>query len=491
MRKDTIKNVLLIFSVFTAFVLIYQIWFSGYFLPGGGDYVASGFKNSVLNPIKNFFSKDGNTDFSQNLNTLLKPERIVINIADERRVFNNGTEGFVSGRAFASGIFESFLSGDAKLINRETVTLDAYTSALRSKSIYVDYGKTCDFRLLSFAVSGYNKNNYTTDLSAVKGYILNFHDSILNRVTVFVKDEKTGNIYRYVIETEDDIYQERLQELITENPMDSVVSYSFELNFHKAPAEQETKVIFDPLILMELTAKNMNHVQGYSLMDFDQNLNYDHEDQILNLFSINSRSIWKYTDLNNTKVFIENNATLTLHPGGKIEYETVSGGRGLDIASHTDRTDYDIFEAATDAVDFVADVSACFPADFFEHLQIASNFTEMANQNTYTIYFDYYLEGVPVLHQTESGTVHTIEMVIENGYLKSYKQYAKMYAYEKTETERVLSPIINATDSLVDALYTGIAPLDITKVSPCYVDTDDAVLPYWRVRVNGEDRITE
>ncbi len=491
MRKDTVKNLFLVLSVFTAFILIYQIWFSGYFLPDGGDYVASGFKNYVLSPLKNFFSKDGNADFSQNLNALLQPEKIVINVSGERRVFNNGTEGFASGTAFASGIFESFLSGDAKLMNRETVTLDAYTSALRSKSIYVDYGKTCDFRLLSFAVSGYNKNHYTTDLSAVRGYILNLHDSILNRVTVFVKDEKTGNIYKYVIETEDDIYQERLQELIDESPMDSVASYSFELNFHKAPAEQETKVIFDPLILMELTAKNMNHVQGYSLMGFDQDLNYDHEDQILNLFSINSRSIWKYTDLNNTKVFIENNATLTLHPGGKIEYETVQGGRGLDIASHTDRTDYDIFEAATDAVDFVADLSACFPTEFFEHLQIVSDFTETANQNIYTIYFDYCLEGVPVLHQTESGAVHTVEMVIESGYLKSYKQYAKMYAYEKTEPARVLSPIINATDGLVDTLYTGTEPLDITKVSSCYVDTGNGVLPYWKVCVNGEDRITE
>jgi len=480
---------LLAFSVLTAFILLYQVWFSGYFLPDGYDYVTSGLKTYIINPVTGLFKRDADADFSQNLNALLKPEKIVVNLSGERRVFTNGTTGFDESLEFSADILSSFLLEEYKLISKETVNLDAYTSVLKGKSIYVDYGKTCDSRLLSFAVSGQDTNPYTTELHSFQGYIISMHDSILNHISIYIKDEKSGNIYKYVVESDQSDLETQLGRLLALKPSEVTLSYSFELNFHKQQEGQETKLMFDPMILMELMPAQVETVRGYTLADFDQNLNFYQEDSVLNLFAINTRSIGKYTDLNNAKVFVANNATLTLHPGGYLEYQVVQGGRGIDIAGKTDKSDYDIYKATANAVDFVTDLSAGFPPEFFEHLQLSSDLIDdTTQQGVYTVCFDYCLDGIPVLHQTEAGPAHSVEMEIDNGYLKSYRQFTR--AYEKVEGEKNLQPIIAAADTLVDTLYTGQSPLQVKKITQSYLDMmKEGVEPCWSVHVDDEERL--
>jgi len=489
-RRETGKNILLIFSVLTAFVLVYQIWFGGYFLPNGHDYVTSGVKK-MFAPIRDLFDRNSDPDFSQNLQKMLKPEKVVINRIGERRSFRYGTTGYEEGEHFASFFFRLFLIGDAKLINRETIDLDLYTSVLRGKSIYVDYGKNCDFHLLSSAICGYDQNHYAADLSVIKGYIIAQHESIGSHFYVYIKDEKSGNVYRYLAEAEDVIAWEQMDELISSTQSMGASSYSFELNFHKEQPEQETKVLFEPTILLDLMPQEAFVAKGYSLLSTEEDSHFPQEDHILNMFSVNTRSIWKYTDLNNTKVFVENNATLTLHPDGYLEYQTVQGGRGLALDEKKDYNgEYTIYQAVADVVDFVYKMSAELSPAFMEHLQLSGDLIDTSEkQGSYTIYFDYCLNGIPVLHQTATGPAHSIEATIENGYLKSYKQFTR--AYEFNDAVVSLCPVINAADTLVDTLYNGEAPLDVNKISVIYLETEMGLAPYWYVRVNGENRIIE
>ena len=489
MLKNWMKNVILACSVLLAFVLLYQIWFGGYFLPQDNDYISSTVQTYFVNPVLNLFKKDKEADFSQNLNALLKPEKIVVNIAGERRVFGYGAAGFSETYTYATGIFSEFISGNAILISKETVDNDAYASVLKGRSIYVDYGKACDFRLVSFAVHGLSNNAYTSDLNAITGYIINLHDTILDRPSIFVKDEKSGNIYKYIVEMEDTISIEQLREIVDATPVTTAFSYSFELNFHKQQAEQRSKLLFEPSILIELISPQLPSAEGQALMSFDQDYHYDYEESILNSFAINTRTTGQYIDLNNRKIFVANNATLTLYPDGYLEYQAVEGGRGLDISGESDKSHYDIYKATANAVDFVTDISACFPATFFEHLQINSELTDNAlKEGVYTICFDYFHAGVPVLHQKESEPVHTIEMEIENGYLKSYRQFTKIY--ESIEGQTVLQPVISAADTLVDMLYQNEVPLEIKKVGLCYLDAPGSVVePFWNFHVNGVDKM--
>ena len=491
MLKKVFKNFMLFFSVLTAFVLVYQIWFGSYFFTDGYDYFMSGVKTRVVNPIIRLFTKQKSTDFSQNLKILLKPEQIVLHHSGERRVFQSGSDDFDELSNLAREIISEILLGQQPIKTKETVDMDTYLSVLKGKSLYVDYGKSCDFRLLSFGLCGQEKNQLTNDISVANGYIISLHDGILNDISLYIMDHKSGNIYRYVVERDKNKLDSRLKEYIKVPIQGNMPSYSFELNFHKAQEETVSKVLFDPTVLIGLTSPSVPQVEAVFTQELEQMLQEGPTDEILEVFSINNRSMWKYTDLNNARVFVENNATLTLYPNGFLEYQTIQGGRGLDIAASADRTNYDIYAATANAVDFVTALCRQLPAEIFSHLNINTALVnETANQGSYKIAFDYVIDGNPIRYKSQNGYAPAIEIEIKDGYLIAYRQLIRVY--NKTEETCQLSPLLKAADHLVDLLYDGENPLHINKASICYAETDEGVLaPKWQVLVNNAEHVIE
>ncbi len=488
MKKDTVKNILLIASVLLTFVLVFQIWFSGYFMPGGYDYLISSLQNNIVTPItKLFFQKDSGS-FSENIKMLLKPEKIVVNNQGQRRVYGDGQCDYGTVKNLSEQIMSDFISGKYQLKSKETVTVDAYSATLRGKSIFVDYGKNCDYRLFSAALCGQASTRYADDLSAVSAYVISLQDGILNDIAIYVTDQKSGNTYRYLMEANKTDIAEDMEALFKKEAIGSSPSYAFELNFHKEQADSATKILFEPMILMDLMPVSVPSVKGQTIADFDHTLDEDMLNTVLRTFSINTRTMHRYVDLSDARVFVENDATLTLYPDGLLEYQTMGNGWGLNISE--EKTTYDIYAASTDAVNFVTKLCSHMPPAFFEHLRIRTDLVEeMAREGVYRIFFDYCIDGIPVRHDSGNGLSHTIEMEIEKGNLKSYRQFVK--AYEKAENVgNPVEPMLTAADALVDQLYSGVAPLRISDINICYVEGQDGVIvPKWYAVVDGQEKI--
>ncbi len=490
MLKKSMKNIVLALLVLIAFVLVYQIWFNSSFLPNGSDYVLKSLRSNIITPIVRLLEGRSDADFSQNLQELFKPDKIVLHASGDRRVYSNGGEGFSQVRAMAGEIMSRCMLGDYTIKSKETVDTESFYNVLKGKSIYVDYGKNCDYRLFSFGVCGQEKNRFTEDLSVIRGYIIGLHDGIMNDFSLYVKDQKSGNIYRYMLEGNKEEIETSMNEFMMDPANSGSPSYSFELNFHKEQEQMETKVIFEPLLLMDLVPKTLPHIATMDESELEHLLQDGLIDDVLDVFSIDGSTTRKYIDLDNERVFVENNATLTIYPSGLLEYQTVQGGHGLDITGGANQGAYDIYAATSHAVDFVARLCDYMPPDYFEHLQFHTDLTENAQQDgVYRICFDYCIDGTPLQHKTVDGYSHTIEMEIENGYLKSYKQYIK--DYEKTEGVWQQEPMLKAADALVDAHYVDKA-LYIEKIGVCYVENSDATIaPTWAAVVDGHDKMIE
>ncbi len=490
MVKKTLKNCLLIGSILLTVILVSQIWFSSYFLPGGYGFFLSGLQRTFINPVMDFFGRAGGDTFSHNLESLFKPEKIVVNASDNRRMYAEGQPSYNEMLALSSDVLRNMLTGNYELKTKSVVDMDAYTSALKGKSIYVDYGKKCDYRLFSFSVCGKSQNRFSDDLSSVSSYIISLQDGIMNDISIYIMDQKSGNIYRYIVEADKAEIDSQIQATMNETTSTGVLSYSFELNFHKEQEGTPSKILFDPMILLDLTPAQLSEVTGRGLESHDEGISEELINAILRTFSINSRSVWRYTDLTNARVFVENNATLTLYPEGLIEYQTVGSGRGLDISGG--KTGYDIYAATDYAMDFVTQLCSHLPAEFFENLRIRTDMVDNADkQGVYQIYFDYCVDGVPVRHQNENGYAHTIEMEIDNGYLKSYRQYLR--AYDKSwKPGLAVLPVLNAADLLVDSLYNEPDPVKVQHIQLCYVEDESGVLtPKWNALVDGKEHIVQ
>lgn len=492
MLKKSLKNILLVCSVLLMFFLVWQIWFGSYFLPDGYRYLTTSFRTHILNTIQRLFDNDSNKGLSQNMKVLFQPEKIIINHSGNRVVFQRGNYEFDTIKKLSDDFLGQVLLEQYAIKAKETVSVETYHALLKGKTIYVDYGKNCDFDLFSSVVHNQNNNPLTEDIGVLSEFVIGLHDSVMNDVSLYIPDQKSHNIYRYVIETDKSALDTKIKEYLNKVSPAMVPSYSFELNFHKEQENSVAKVLFEPLVLLDLMPVSMPPIEMVGMAE-ENRARYDElTDEFLNMFSVNTRTMRRYTDLDDARVFVENNATLTLYPNGLLEYQAVQGSRGLDISRSTDRTQYDVFQAVADAIDFVTELCSLLPDSYFEHLQISTHLVNSQDrQNAYKLSFDYYINGAPVRHKTESGYSATIEMEVTEGYLTSYRQHLKAYKQALGEVYQ-LPPVLSAADDLVNALYNGNDPLHIEKVGICYtVDETGVITPKWFGRVDGIERMFE
>ncbi len=492
MLKKYLKNLLLFFSVLLMFFLAGQIWFGSYFLPDGYSYITSSIHSHIINPIQKWFDKGHEAGFSQNMKVLLKPNKIVLNHSGNRVMIQNGHPDFEKVRSFSDEFIYKVLTGEYSVRTKETISTDTYHSLLKGKTIYVDYGKDCDFRLFSSTLCDRSSNLLSEDISVVSGYIIGLHDSVMNDVSLYITDKKSNTAYRYIIEMNKNALDAQLQEYLAGASTGNILSYSFELNFHKEQENSASKVLFDPLILLDLMPAEIPSVQMLGTEEEHRSRFEEMTEDVLEVFSINSRTMRRYTDLENARVFVENNATLTMYPNGRLEYQTVQGSRGLDISNSTDRTNYDVSRAMADSVDFVAALCSYMPENYFEHLQISSGLvSQTERQTSYKLSFDYCVNGVPVRWQTEDGYHAAIEMEVTEGYLTSYRHCLWGYKAYEGERQQCL-PLLTAADQLVNTLHNGTEPLHIETADYCYVvEEAGTVVPKWYGRVDGVERIFE
>lgn len=485
------KDIVLTLLVVITFVQVFQIWFSDSIVPNTTDDKSSRFQDYILSPFLQLFGKERTDTFPQYINELLRPQKIVLNQSNQRAVLYSDDESY--GRFYdkAEELMRGLFTGATAVKSRETVSMDDYCAVLKGNSIYFDYSNLYDYRLFSVSICGESKNELSNDFSVVRECMISLDDNVLNNVVFYMKDYKSGNMIRYVVDQNKKEFQDELKNYFLTKQSDSTLNYSFELNFHKQENNDGalSKLIFDPLILFNLVAADCRAIiPEQPLRQNWTELEAGRTNAILKAFQINPMTMRKYTNLTNAKVFVENNATLNISPGGYLQYQTVKGWQGLPISKSEEKSGSDIYTAVSAAVNFVYSLNEELLGDSLSSLRFSSDLIENGTPGNYTITFDTCAAGLPVLQvNPETGEKeHYITMVIENGYLKYYSQSLKQY--HAANGSEPLTPVISAVDGLVDQLNgQQLQTLNILNVSRCYVDggKEDNPEPYWNIGVDG------
>jgi hypothetical protein len=150
------------------------------------------------------------------------------------------------------------------------------------------------------------------------------------------------------------------------------------------------------------------------------------------------------------------------------------------------------------AVDFLKSFCEGFSYNQFPDLRLSSDLTESERAGAYTVCFDYAFGGARVLPlaegEGERTLAHTVEMEIDRGYLKAYRQYLRRY--EPTGEQVGAPQLLQTVDFLAsDALQTAGAGqtasvgqiIHIADAALAYADDGGEVLrPKWTVLLAGE-----
>ncbi|MBQ7986247.1 MAG: hypothetical protein IJ304_03155 [Clostridia bacterium] len=388
---------------------------------------------------------------------LTAPERIIINTGYQSSRFEylRTSSDFKEIYSVASDILKTAFSKPARDILQ--VSSENWYSALTGKSIYLSYPTAYSAKNFS-GLMGINRSEAT---------FKSFSDIVIEENgNVYINDD--GTFYR--IETlaqEISAIIESVLETDIENQ--SVINYSFDLNFDKEFGSQKT--ILAPMIPIYSDAVLADVVNSENPVMRDDEINQRTVNQILSAFSINPNSMWRYTEADGTLVFVENTGILKISPNGILTYTASDNGIQLSSGSSPDTSDN-----VSQIAGFIDTVNASINQN--AEMSITSPLTD---DNTRNFTFDYNMGGIPVKFSNNNA----VKVTVSNGYIIEYSQILRRYIPRDYSGSTPL--YIEALDNIIAKYQSSMNQINIKKMFPAYIDdlAGGEKSPDWYIEIDN------
>lgn len=420
MKTERIKSIVLILLIITNLVLAEKIlvneklWLSGY----------------------NFFISTRNSKKKNNFSVserLSMPEKIIVNTGyqSSRFIFKRDDEDFASINNVASEIIKSAFSTQKSLIE---ISEEDWYSALTAKSLYLNYASA--FTPTVFAsLLGIGNADFPS---------AEFSDIVIT---------ENGNVYfgksgaYYKIPFTSSLLSPIIQNVSLEHSdEESVINYSFDLNFDENSGEETT--VLSPMILIYSEPVRANTVLPENPIVKDGEIAERTLGGILYNFGVNRSSARSYTEADGSLVYVENNGILKITTDGVLTF--TARGNGIKLPNGS---------ASSKIAAFIDEINGKMGID----ADLCLSATQ-ADESSQRLEFDYMIEGYPVKYKDMCA----ISATVSNGYLVAYSQILRSFSV--TDAESISPDFIQALDEVIDAYHGSMAEMRITKMYPAFFD---------------------
>ena len=420
MKTERIKSIVLILLIITNLVLAEKIlvneklWLSGY----------NFFVSTRNSRKKNSFS------LSERLSM---PEKIIVNTGyqSSRFIFKRDDEYFATINGVASEIIKSAFSTPKAMVE---IGEDDWYSALTAKSLYLNFTSSFTPSIFASLLGISNSDFPDTEFSDI--VIAENGNVYFGKSGSFYKIPFTSSLVSPIIQN---VSLEHSDE-------ESVINYSFDLNFDENSGEETT--VLSPMILIYSEPVTAFTVLPENPVIKDGVILEKTLGGITSAFGINKNSARSYTEADGSLVYVENNGILKITSDGILTYTANGNGIKLKNGSQSSK-----IAALIDEINQKADIDA--------DLCLSNTQSEDVGQ---LFEFDYIVEGYPVKYADRSA----ISATVSNGYLTAYSQVLRSFTV--TDTESVSSDFITALDEVIDAYHGSMSEMRITKMYPAFFD---------------------
>lgn len=478
MKKERIKNTILILLVISSLVLTCQIWLNEKLWPDGYNFFTN---MQLLDKISGFFGVSENSEEQTRANIVspaylasytVKDFDHAITVVNEANEHHNLIDEFVTTTITRS------LSCEQKDITKVDET--AWQRALFTRGFYIDYGivyNTATFAELLNVKSGQLANQ----VSKVKHFIITADDSLISDISVYTEDEATNSFYK--ISTGLDKKQLSSAISLLSEQASAKKRFSFFINADVATGTAGEAVFAPYLILDEETSKHHDIVSVNPIVR-DNAISSHTANKILRAFSINPKTVGKSTDADDNVTFVQSRATLKLSTNGSVTYTAAAGSKGLSLNPDA-KSVQSTSRIITDAVRLMENISSSV-LEFGETKLYMSDLIE--GENSLTICFDYMHDGMPIVLGGNYGEDHAVIMEFENGHLKSYRQLIRRY--EHSENMTLLPSTYDALNSIFITLTDEERQNPISDMRIAYYDNSDIgeKKPSWFLKLENTEK---
>lgn len=443
MMKERVKSFILVILVAFSLVLAEKILVDEKLWPTGYNFFSIG---------KNLKKPDQSV-----ADNLTAPERIIVNTGYQSSRFEylRTSSEFKKIYGVASDILKTAFEKPAR--NISPASAENWYSALTGKSIYLAYP------------TSYSAKNFSELLGSgrTEATFKSFSDIVI---------EENGNVYVndngsfHKIETNSHEISEIIENILeagTENQ--SVINYSFDLNFDKEFGSQKT--ILAPMIPIYSDAVSANLVYSENPVMKDNEISQKTVNQILSAFSVNPNSMWRYTEADGTLVFVENTGVLKISTDGVLTFTASDAGINLSSGSSSDT-----YDNVSGVAEFIDTVNLAINQN--TEMSIASPLTE---DNAQTFAFDYNVSGIPVKYTQNNA----VKVTVRNGYITEYSQILRRY---NTQNDMGFTPLyFEALDNIIAKYQSSMNQINIKKMFPAYIDnlSGGEISPDWYIEIDN------
>ncbi|MBE7015468.1 MAG: hypothetical protein E7417_01430 [Ruminococcaceae bacterium] len=439
MKKEHFKNVILITLIITNFMLSQRIfadkklWLFGY----------------------NFFSNIGYTQKNDDLYTTLNldvPEKIFVNTGYQSSRFcylraHDNFEKIYSG--IESAILKAFSSPEK---NIAPVSEDMWYSVLTGKSFYIVFGGEYSSQLYANLLGVTNTGLNIPAFS---------HIAISEEGNFYIKDNKNNTYFR--VNSVSNEIKTMIEQITTENEnVESVINYSYELNFDKAFSDQKTFIA--PLVAVYPSPLNSSTLWSENPLIKGEEINYSLIEKILSAFSINPNTVRRYTEADGTLVFVENNGILRISTDGTLNF--TANDTGIKLPSGK--------SALVSLSQFIDTINSAYSG------RNEMTITSSANTESTDYSFDYIIQGLPVKFKDKNA----VNAKVSGGYLKEYTHILRKYT--PTNNYIITPTFIESLDQTILSYQDSMKEIHIMKMYPAYNDSmiPGEIIQDWHIEIN-------
>ncbi|MBR4173356.1 MAG: hypothetical protein IKR46_03185 [Clostridia bacterium] len=361
------------------------------------------------------------------------PENIVVNTGyqSSRFVFKRDDEYFASINNAATEIIKSAFSTPK---SAQEIPAEDWYSVLTAKSLYLNYS------------SSFTPSVFASLLGISEG---DFPESAFSDIVI----SENGNVYfgengkYYKIPSVSTLVSPIIQSVSVEHAdEESVINYSFDLNFDKSLGDETT--VLSPMILIYSEPVSARTVLPENPVIKDGEIYEKALLGILSDFGVNKSSARSYTEADGSLVYVENNGILKITADGILTF--TARGNGIKLSSGS---------ASSKIAGFIDSINGKMDID----ADLCLSSTEAAESGL-KLDFDYMVEGYPVKYADRSA----ISATVSGNYLVEYSQILRKFTV--TENESTSSDFIQALDEVIDTYHGSMAEMRITKMFPSFYD---------------------
>lgn len=469
MSKERIKTLLLTVLVLSSIVFSGQIWFDKKLWPDGYDFF-SVYEGTFIEKIGRLFYKEPaplTINETGALDSVFSPKTIYLTYADGRLSFNTTQEEGKEITSVFNNIIKTALSSNTYI----EITESEWQSQLSARSIYADYSVPISFRAFGQFLDLSNVS--ITGMTSFDQVVIVPDEFSVNTVPVLFRDRESKKQIK-ILTTMD---KSMVSEILSNHEMDVKLnlSYAFDMNLDtriEGEGMEHQKVIFDSYILLPLDPIRMNVIENKPV-DLQNNETLDN---VLKVFEYNPHTVKRFTETNDSILFVDTDSTLRIRKDGYLEYKASDSSKGLKIGN-----DRELTTAVVGSAQLIDNLLGCFPMNESTKLFINSPLNDDNEQSTYTFHFDYLFNGTPIVSDGHAATVE-----VSGGNIISLKVYIKNY--EEIE-EGSFSNAQDAIDRLYLQYASEYSEVYIQEFYPGYRDNGGAIELSWQAVIADKDEL--